>query len=158
SPLLLAQGSYGATIRKAGLRIAGVVVGGVVSALTVVAFMANSNDLAAWLLVFFAVLVPCGYISLGTPRLAYFGQQVRLTDVIARVADRPTVDIHHALWRFFGTLIGTAVLLAVFQIVMPDYAGRQIISRFRDLLRTLLAVVPELDRQVPPVSETRRAS
>lgn len=157
SPLLLAQGSYGATIRRAGLRVAGVVVGGLLAVLTVVSVMPNTNDAAIWLLVLFAVLLPCAYIALGTPRFSYFGLQVAITYLIVLVAERPEVDIHKVLWRFFGTLLGSAILLGVFQILLPDYAGRQIVSRFGDLLRTLLAIVPELDRPLPPVAQTQRS-
>jgi hypothetical protein len=156
NPLILAQGSYGATIRKVGLRIAGVIVGGLFAILTVIAVSPNTNDVAVWLLVFFAVLLPGAYIALGSPRLSYLGIQVPATYMIVMVADHPVVDVHEALWRFFGTLLGAAVLLGTFQVLLPDYAGRQIISRFADLLRTLLAIVPEIDRPVPPVEDTRR--
>ena len=70
SPLLLAQGSYGATLHKAGLRIAGVVIGGVIAALIVVAIMPNTTEPAVWMLVFFAVLLPSAYIAVGTPRVS----------------------------------------------------------------------------------------
>jgi uncharacterized membrane protein YccC len=158
NPLILAQGSYGATIRKAGLRLVGVVVGGMLAALTVVAVSPNTGDVTVWLALFFAILLPSGYMALGTPRLSYLGIQIAATYMIVMVADHPVVDIHETLWRFFGTLLGAAILLGTFQIVLPDYAGRQIVSRFGDLLRTLLSIVPELDKPVLPVDYTRRQS
>ena len=39
--------------------------------------MPNTDEVAVWLLVFFAVLLPSAYIALGTPRFGYFGLQMR---------------------------------------------------------------------------------
>jgi len=64
NPLLVAQTSYGATIRKAWLRLAGVVAGGVLSLLTMVLVFANTSDLTALLAVVFAVVVACQYAAL----------------------------------------------------------------------------------------------
>jgi hypothetical protein len=158
NPLILAQGSYGATIRKAGLRIAGVIAGGLLAALTVVAVTPNTGDVTIWLALFFVILLPNAYVALGTPQLSYLGVQIAATYMIVMVADHPVTDIHETLWRFFGTLLGAGILLGIFQILLPDYAGRQIVSRFGDLLRTLLSIIPDLDRPVLPVDYTRRQS
>lgn len=158
NPLLLAQGSYGATLRRSDLRIISVFVGGVISALVTVLVMPNTTEPAVWLLVFFAVVLPSSYVALGTARFGYFGVQVATTFMIVLVAEQPMVDIHATLWRFFGTLLGSALLLGTFQVFLPDYAGRQIISRFGDLLRDLLSVVPTLDQPIPKVEETQRRS
>ena len=154
-PLLLVQGSYGATLRKAGLRMAGVIAGGLLAALTIVLLMPNTTNVVVWLTAFFAVVLPLAFISVGTPRFAYFGLQSAITFMIVMVADGPVVDIHKALWRFFGALLGTAIVLGVFQIVLPDYAGRQIVRRFADLLRLLLTIVPDLGRPLLPTTQTQ---
>ena len=117
NPLILAQGSYGATIRKAGLRLTGVLLGGALAVLTVIAAMANTDDLAVWLVVFFALMLPCAYVALGSPRLSYLGLQVGATYMIVMVANAPVVDVHVALWRFFGTVLGALILFAVFEVV-----------------------------------------
>lgn len=158
NPLLLAQGSYGATIRRADLRLIAVICGGVLTALTVVAVMPNTAEIAVWLVVFLAVVVPGAYVALGSPRFGYFGLQVATTYMIVMVANGPVVDIHHALWRFFGTLIGSALLIGTFHVFLPDYAGRQIISRFADQLRTLLSIVPRLGQPLPSVEQTQPCS
>lgn len=143
NPLILVQGSYGATIRRAWLRLAGVVAGGILAIATVVSVMANTDDVAVWLVVFAAVLLPCAYIALGTERFGYFGTQVAATFMIVLVADRPVTDPDEALWRFYGTVLGAGILFAVFQVVAPDYAGRQLVSRFAGLVQLLLGVAPQ---------------
>ena len=158
NPLLLTQGSYGATLRRADLRLISVFVGGVISALTTMLFMPSTTEPALWLLLFFAVALPSAYVALGTARFGYFGLQVATTFMIVLVAEQPMVDIHAILWRFLGTLLGSALLLGTFQVFLPDYAGRQIISRFGDLLRDLLSVVPTLGQPIPKVEETQRCS
>ena len=153
NPLILAQGSYGATLRKAWLRIAGVIIGGVLAVLTVATLMANTDDVTVWLVAFFALMLPCAYVSLGTERLSYLGVQIAATFMIILVANRPVTDPHEALWRFFGTVLGAAVLFGTFRIVVPDYAGRQLVSRFAELLGLTLEIHPRLDQ--PPLSTAR---
>ncbi|MBX3027265.1 FUSC family protein [bacterium] len=155
NPLILAQGSYGATLRQTWLRLGGVLLGGVVAVLTVIAFMANTNDVALWLLFFFLLMLPCAYVALGGVRYAYLGQQSAITFMIIMVAQRPVTDPHEALWRFFGTVIGAATLFGVFAILAPDYAGRQIVGRFADLLRLLLDAHPPHAAPAPPAARAR---
>lgn len=158
NPLILAQGSYGATLRQTWLRFAGVLLGGALTILTVIGFMANTDDVAAWAVFYFALLLPCAYVALGSPRLAYLGQQTAVTFMIIMISDRPVTDPHEALWRFAGTVIGAAILFAIFQVVAPDYAGRQLVSRFADLLRLLLAAHPEPGRPLPGAPRARSLS
>jgi uncharacterized membrane protein YccC len=158
NPLILAQGSYGATIRKAWLRLAGVIAGGALAVLTVIAVMPNTGDLTIWLLVFFALMVPSVYLALGSPEVSYLGLQIAATYMIVLVANRPVVDVHDALWRFYGTVLGSLILFAVFEIVVPDYAGRQIVSRFDGLLRTLRTLLPQAGAPLPPIERTRALS
>lgn len=155
NPLILAQGSYGATLRKAWLRLAGVLFGGGLSVLTVIGLMPNTGDVTVWLVAFFAVMLPCAYLSLSGEDLSYLGVQIAATFMIILVANRPVTDPHEALWRFFGTVVGALTLFGVFQIVAPDYAGRQLVSRFADLLRLLLDAHPPLGQPLPSAARTR---
>ena len=155
NPLILAQGSYGATLRKAWLRIGGVVAGGSLAVLTVMTVMPNTGDVTVWLLVFFAVMLPSAYMALGSERIAYFGVQIAATYMIILVAERPVVDPHEALWRFYGTLLGAVALFGTFQLVAPDYAGRQLVGRFADLLRLLLDAHPPAGEALLSPARTR---
>jgi hypothetical protein len=78
--------------------------------------------------------------------------------MIIMIADHPVIDPHEALWRFFGTVIGAGVLFGIFQVVAPDYAGRQLVSRFTDLLRLMLAAHPESDQPLPAPLRARALS
>jgi hypothetical protein len=158
NPLILAQGSYGATLRKAWLRITGVIAGGAVAVFIAVTVMPNTGDVGVWLMVFFLVLLPCAYISLGTVRFGYFGLQIAATFMIVMVADKPVTDTNLVLWRFWGTLVGAALLFSLFEIIAPDYAGRQLVSRFADLLRTLLASAPVPGQPVPSLTRAQALS
>ncbi|MEO8605598.1 MAG: FUSC family protein [bacterium] len=155
NPLILAQGSYGATLRKAGLRIGGVVAGGAIAIFTAATVMANTDNVGVWLMVFFAIMLPCAYISLGTVRFGYFGLQIAATFMIVMVADRPVTDIEVVLWRFYGTLVGALVLFGVFEVVAADYAGRQLVQRFAELLQTVLSGLPESGAAPPPIARTQ---
>lgn len=142
NPMLVAQTSYGATIRKAWLRLGGVVVGGALAILTIVLVFANTGDVAVWLAAFFAVILACQYLVLGAGVSWYGPFQVGVTYIVVLVTAEPTTDVEAALWRAFGTFTGTAILFSVFRLVAPDYAGRQLLARFGDLLRLTLRFLP----------------
>ena len=41
--------------------------------------MANVSDVTIWLALYFVLMVPCAYVGLGGPRLAYLGTQTAIT-------------------------------------------------------------------------------
>lgn len=142
NPILVAQMSYGATIRKAWLRLGGVALGGLLALATMILVFANTGDLTALLLAVFAVVVVCQYAVLGMPVAWYGPFQIAVTYFVVVVSPEPATDVAAALWRAFGTFVGTAILFAVFRLVAPDYAGRQLVTRFADLLRSTLRNLP----------------
>jgi uncharacterized membrane protein YccC len=153
NPILVAQMSYGATIRKAWLRLGGVVVGGALALATIVLVFANTGDVTVWLAVLFAVMTACQYAVLGMPVNWYGPFQVGVTYLVVLIAAAPTMDVETALWRAFGTFVGTAILFSVFRVVAPDYAGRQLVARFADLLRATLRFLPPTGEPLPPGAE-----
>ena len=74
---------------------------------------------------------------------AYVGVQIVVAFAIVGLSDQPVTDIHLALWRVYGTLLGIAALFLAFHLVGPDYAGRQLVARFADVARGLLRFLPE---------------
>ena len=152
NPLFIAQSSYGATIRRSGLRILGVFLGAAIAMLVISGIMPNITGITALLVLFLVVLIPCQYVALSSPRIAYVGVQVAFTFILVVVAEQPMTDEHAALWRAFGTLVGTACLFGVFRLVAPDYAGRQLIARFRDLMASILVLLPKADAAPLPAS------
>lgn len=152
APFLVAQTSYGATIEKAPLRLLGVVIGGVLALATMMTLMVNTNDLAAWLATFFLVVSGCGYAVLGGPRVSYVAMQVAVTYLFVTVAAAPATDVSLALYRAFGNFLGGVIIVAVFGLVLPDYAGRQLVARLGDLLGDVLALLPQRDRPGLPLA------
>jgi hypothetical protein len=132
-----------------------VVAGGLLAVLCAAAVTANTDDVGVWLVIFFLIMLPCAYVSLGSVRSSYFGLQVAATFMIVMIADHPVTDIGVVLWRFWGTLVGAGVLFGVFAIVAADTAGRQLVSRFIDLLRALLAGAPRPGQPVPTLAASQ---
>jgi uncharacterized membrane protein YccC len=141
-PAFLAVSSYGATIRRAGTRFVGTLIGCLVAIVTTIAVMPNLSELPALGLVLFAVTVPSAYLALGGPRFSYVGVQIVVAFAIVALAEQAHSDIHPPLWRVYGTLLGTAGLFLAFRFVAPDYAGRQLIARLADALREMLRLLP----------------
>jgi uncharacterized membrane protein YccC len=141
-PVFLAVSSYGATIRRAGTRLAGTVIGCLIAIATSIAVMPNVSELPALALLVLAVTVPSAYIAVGGPRFSYVGVQIVVAFAIVGLSDQPVTDIHVALWRVYGTLLGIAALFLAFRLVGPDYAGRQLVARLADVARGLLRFLP----------------
>lgn len=152
NPLLVAQTSFGATIRRAELRLLGVVVGAVLGILALIAVMPNTNDPAIYLTVCFVVTAVCQYAALGSPTNWYFAFQIAVTFFVVVYGVAPATDVHTALWRAWGTLLGTSVLFAAYRVVAPDYAGRQVVTRLADLLRVARDFLPEPGCPVAPLA------
>src|SRR5207237_3035747 len=103
------------------------------------------SELPALAVLLFAVTMPSAYLALGGPRFSYVGVQIVVAFVIVALAEQAHADVTTALWRVYGTLLGTAALFLAFRVVAPDYAGRQLIARFADVVRGLLAYLPRPD-------------
>ena len=140
-PAFLAVSSYGATIRRAGTRFVGTAIGCLVAIAVTIAVLPNLSELPALALVLFAVTVPSAYVALGGPRVSYVGVQIVVTFAIVALAEQAHGDVQPPLWRVYGTLLGTAALFLAFRFVAPDYAGRQLVARFTDAVREMLALL-----------------
>jgi uncharacterized membrane protein YccC len=105
-PAFLAVSSYGATIRRAGTRFAGTVVGCLVAIVATIAVMPNISEVSALALLVLAVTVPSAHVAVGGPRFSYVGVQIVVAFAIVALAERPLTDVHVALWRVYGTLLG----------------------------------------------------
>ena len=141
-PAFLAVASHGATIRRAGTRFIGTAIGCLVAIIAIIAVMPNISELPALAILLFAVTMPSAYLALGGPRFSYVGVQIVVAFVIVALAEQAHTDIATALWRVYGTLLGTAALFLAFRFVAPDYAGRQLVARFTDVVREMLQLLP----------------
>jgi uncharacterized membrane protein YccC len=141
-PVFLAVSSYGATIRRSGTRLVGTLLGCLIAMVATIVVMPNVSELPALALLLLAVTVPSAYVAVGGPRFSYVGLQIIVAFAIVGLAEQPLTDVHLALWRVYGTLLGTAALFLAFRLVGPDYAGRQLVARFADVIRGILAFLP----------------
>jgi fusaric acid resistance family protein len=140
-PAFLAVSSYGATIRRAGTRFVGTVIGCLLAIVATIAVMPNLSELPALALMLFAVTVPSAYVALGGPRFSYVGVQIVVAFAIVALAEQAHTDVQPPLWRVYGTLLGTAALFLAFRFVAPDYAGRQLVARFTGIVREMLRLL-----------------
>jgi hypothetical protein len=141
-PAFLAVSSYGATIRRTGTRFAGTVIGCLIGIVATIAVMPNISEVPALALLMLAVTVPSAYVAVGGPRFSYVGVQIVVAFAIVGLGEQPLTDIHVALWRVYGTLLGTVALFLAFALVGPDYAGRQLVARLADVVQRILAFLP----------------
>jgi uncharacterized membrane protein YccC len=141
-PVFVAVASYGATIRRAGTRVVGTVIGCALAILATVAVIPNVSELPALALLVLAITVPSAYIAIGGPRFSYVGVQILVAFAIVGLSEQPITDIREALWRVYGTLLGIAGLFVAFYLVGPDYAGRQLVARFAEVIRGILRFLP----------------
>jgi uncharacterized membrane protein YccC len=155
-PVFIAVSSYGATIRRAGTRFVGTVIGCLTAIVAAIAVMPNISELPALALLVLAVTVPSAYVALGGPRFSYVGVQIVVAFAIVCLAEQPLTDVHVALWRVYGTLLGIIALFIAFRLVGPDYAARQLVARFAEVVRAMLAFVPRPG--APPLARTQVAA
>src|SRR5262249_33841574 len=73
---------------------------------------------------------------------SYVGVQIVVAFAVVGLARQPLADILLALWRVWGTLLGTASIFVALRLVGPEYAGSQLVDRFADVVRALLALLP----------------
>src|SRR5262247_1697027 len=143
--------TYGGTLRRMILRIAGGVIGGLLALAIIIVVSPNFQSVGAYLLAFFVVLFICAYVGLSSGRLAYAGQQGGTAFVVAYAALSPSSNFYEPLWRVWGILLGLAILTLVFLLIAPEYAAKAIAPRLVGLLRSAL----ELVRPAAAVSEER---
>src|SRR5262249_2911931 len=94
--------TYGATLRKMILRIAGGVIGGLLTLPVMLVVSPNFESVGAYLAAFFVVLFLCAYVGLSSGRLAYAGQQGGVSFIAAYAALTPSANFYAPLWRPWG--------------------------------------------------------
>ena len=139
--------TYGATLHKMYLRIAGAIVGGAVSLLAIIIVSPNFNTLPAYMLAAFAVFYLFAYASLGNARMSYAGKQMGVIFSLVFVGLSPSLNIYEPLWRIWGVLLGDFVVAIVFFSLWPEYAGDSLLPRLQRVIANTLALSP--GRSVP---------
>ena len=140
--LTTATPTYGATLNKMYLRIAGAIIGGAVSLLAIIVVSPNFASLPTYMLAAFAVFYPFAYSSLGNARMSYAGKQMGVIFSLVFVGLSPSVDIYEPLWRIWGVLLGDFVVATVFFTLWPVYAGDSLLPRLQKIIANTLALAP----------------
>ena len=134
--------TYGATLHKMYLRIAGAIIGGAVSLLAIIIVTPNFDTLPAYMLAAFVVFYPFAYSSLGNTRMSYAGKQMGIIFSLVFVGLSPSANIYEPLWRIWGVLLGDFVVAIVFFSLWPEYAGDSLVPRLRRVIANMLALAP----------------
>jgi len=140
--VITALPTYGASLRKMILRIAGTVLGGLISLLAIIIVTPNFETLPAYLIAIFAVLYISAYSSLSSGRIAYAGKQIGTAFLLVFAGLSPSTDVYGPLWRIWGILLGAAVVTVIFFILWPEYAGDSLLPRLRKVIRDAIVLVP----------------
>jgi Fusaric acid resistance protein family len=134
--------TYGATLRKMILRIAGGVLGGLLALPVMMVVSPNFESVGSYLVAFFLVLFMCAYVSLSSGRLAYAGQQAGVSFILAYASLSPNANFYQPLWRVWGIFLGLVIVTLVFLLVAPEYAGDALVPRLTRILRAALELLP----------------
>ena len=140
--LITALPTYGAALRKMILRIAGVIIGGALTLLTIIIVTPNFETLPAYMMALFVVFFISSYSALSSGRISYAGKQIGTTFALAFAGLSPAFDVYAPLWRIWGVLLGTLVTGIVFLLLWPEYAGDSLLPRLRKVIRDTLSMVP----------------
>lgn len=152
--MICALPSYGATLRKMNLRLAGAALGGVLAIAAMQVVSPNAESLGVYVLTLFAGTLMGFYAGLASPRLAYMGKQVGVTFILAFVGLSPAASVYTPLWRIWGVFLGIVIVGLVFLVLTPDYAARSMLARVRRLLQASLELLPSqvAARQLTPAA------
>jgi uncharacterized membrane protein YccC len=140
--LITALPTYGAALRKMILRIAGVLIGGSLTLLTIIIVTPNFETLPAYMVALFVVFFVSSYSALSSGRISYAGKQIGTTFALAFAGLSPAFDVYAPLWRIWGVVLGTLIAGIVFLLLWPEYAGDSLLPRLREVIRATLALAP----------------
>src|SRR5262249_26283061 len=136
--ILVAQSSFGATARKAILRVIGASLGGALGLLVIIVAMPTMDSLASLLIVVSACTGLAGWINSGSSRISYVGLQTGLAFALSALNDLgPTTDLEPARDRVIGVLLGLVIAGVVYGLSGPVLAGTEMSRALATALRSL---------------------
>jgi len=134
--------TYGATLNKMLLRLAGNACGGALALLAIVVVTPNFETLPVYMLVTFMGLFAADYLGLGNGQFAYAGRQMGSAFVFTWAGISPSEAITTPLYRVWGIMLAMLVLTAVFILLWPEYSGDSLLPRLRKILHATLDLMP----------------
>jgi uncharacterized membrane protein YccC len=150
--IITALPTYGASLRKMILRLAGVAIGGAIALVAIIAITPNFETLPSYMLACFVVLYIAAYGALGSGRTAYVGSQIGTTFLFAFAGLSPSEAIYTPLWRIWGVFLGVGIVMAITVTIWPEYAHESMVPRLRKILRATLELMPSCGTAPPRLS------
>ncbi|HVA68578.1 MAG TPA: FUSC family protein [Candidatus Binataceae bacterium] len=134
--------TYGATLSKMLLRFGGSAMAAVITVLTVIIITPNFDSVSVYMATFFVVLFVSAWGSFSNDAFSYAFKQIASGFVLSVAGLAPHPAIEAPLWRIWGVLLGAAVLVVVFCLLWPEYAGDAMLPRLRKVLGAALDLAP----------------
>ncbi len=137
--VVAAVDTVGASYRKLALRLAGVVIGGLLLGIGGISLVLSQMDNVVELLLYVAfVFFLAGWVVKGSQRLSYAGVQGALAFALVAMSS-PTIpdQITEARDRFVGVLLGAIVMWFVFGHLWPVSAIAAQKAKLADLIQDL---------------------
>ena len=136
--VIVAQSSFGATVQKALLRIAGAVVGAVLGIGAILLVVPNIDTLPPFLIVVAVTTAVAAYVVTGSARISYVGIQIALALALTLLDPfGPSIDLVKPRDRVVGILLGNLVTAAVAFWLWPVLAGEEMAKSLQSALKHL---------------------
>lgn len=134
--VIVAQGTVGATLQRAILRIAGAALGGGLAILAMVLVFPTIQSVELFLATAAVGLGAAAYVTAGGPRTAYVGIQVGMAFAMS-VLDTfgPATSLVVPRDRVLGIVLGIVLFTLIDFSFAPVYAGRESQRRIASALR-----------------------
>ncbi|MFO1477191.1 MAG: FUSC family protein [Verrucomicrobiota bacterium] len=132
------QSSFGASIQKGLLRLAGAALGAALSFGIITLVMPNMQTVASVVVVTAVPFFIAGWIVSGSTRISYVGIPTGL--VLALVLMNrlgPTTNLAPAGDRILGVFIGLVVMSFINLTLWPNFAGKALRKKLADAMRAL---------------------
>ena len=132
--MIVTQSSFGASIQKSVLRLAGAALGGLMAFGIITLVMPNMETVASVVVVTSIPFFVAGWIVTGSSKISYVGMQTGLALALVLLNRLgPTTNLAPAGDRIFGVLIGITVMGFISLALWPNFAGKALKKKLADV-------------------------
>lgn len=136
--LIVAQPSLGASNRKIKQRVLGAAMGSACALFLIVFVMPRVDTIVGLLLMVMPVLAFAAYVSAGSERTAYIGQQLMFTFALATLLTfGPTTNLGEIRNRLVGIALGIGISYVIHTLLWPEREGGALAYRMAGVIRTI---------------------
>ena len=139
--VLVGQSSFGATVQKAWLRLAGATIGGLLGLFAILLVVPNIDSLPPFLIVVGVCSAVAAYVVTGSARISYVGIQIALAFAMGLLDTfGPSISLVRPRDRVLGIMLGNVVTAGVMFFVWPVFAGKDMVRSLESALRHMAAL------------------